>query len=142
TVGPLHRLENSLGPESLLEKLDHLRRAANSKIRRNRVIAIGDGLYRHCRLLDCGLNYMRLAPRSSTQRAGVLFLSHAAIDQRHLVDIDDSFPVIPTLPSRRIEMSFCASTAIPEVRSRFNRRSVIAANCIESDNNTCSTLLL
>src|SRR5262249_4312365 len=54
TVGPLHRLENSLGPESLLEKLDHLRRAANSKIRRNRVIAIGDGLYRHCRLLDCG----------------------------------------------------------------------------------------
>jgi len=72
----------------------------------------------------------------------VLFLSHAAIDQRHLVDIDDSFPVIPTPPSRRIEMSFCASTSIPEVRSRFNRRSVIAANCIESDNNTCSTLLL
>jgi len=30
----------------------------------------------------------------------VLFLSHAAIDQRHLVDIDDSFPVISTLPSQ------------------------------------------
>src|SRR5262249_33236325 len=55
-VGPLHRLENSLGPESLLEKLDYLRRAANGKIGGNRVIAIGDGLYRHCRLLDCGLN--------------------------------------------------------------------------------------
>jgi hypothetical protein len=41
----------------------------------------------------------------------VLLLSHAAVDQRRLVDIDDSFPVIPALPSRLIEMSFCASTA-------------------------------
>src|SRR4029450_128273 len=50
------------------------------------------------------------------QRAGAApfdreLLSVAAVDRRHLVDIDHSFSGHPTLPSRLIEISFCASTA-------------------------------
>src|SRR5215470_5083420 len=38
-------------------------------------------------------------------------LAVAAVDQRHVVDIDHGFFGHPTLPSRLIEISFCASTA-------------------------------
>src|SRR5262249_44928350 len=50
------------------------------------------------------------------QRAGAApfdreLLAVAAVDQRHLVDIDHGLSGHPTLPSRLIEISFCASTA-------------------------------
>src|SRR5262249_10279786 len=38
-------------------------------------------------------------------------LAVAAIEQRNLVDMDDGLVGHPTLPSRLIEISFCASTA-------------------------------
>src|SRR3974390_1799099 len=38
-------------------------------------------------------------------------LAIAALNQRHVLDIDDGLFAHPTLPSRLIEISFCASTA-------------------------------
>src|SRR5262249_18709206 len=47
TVGPLMRLENGFGSERLLEELDHLSRAPNGQVRRDRMKAIRNGFYRH-----------------------------------------------------------------------------------------------
>src|SRR5262245_53458572 len=61
--------------------------------------------------VHCAAKAREPEQRSGAAPLGRELLAIAAIGQRHVGDVDDRLFRHPTLPSRLIEISFCASTA-------------------------------